>query len=120
METENVNGTIKVDANTITTSQNPIEAGVLSFSLESVKKVTWWKGLKIYDSENNMISLLSTTDQDHGPDTSKKFNAGDFDDTIKVEIWKAKGFGAHCCMKTALFKMTDCVGQNTLLLWKDE
>lgn len=115
-----VHGSFEVDGNTITTTQSGVKAGFLQFSLSSAKNVTWWKGIKVFDNKNNMILLLETTDEDHGPKPSRDFNISDFDDLIKVEIWKAKFLGIHCCMSTVFFKKSECLGKNTLLNWENE
>jgi len=121
MSTTPVNGSFTVDGNNvIQTSQSGITAGYLQFSLATSDNITWWKGIKIFDGKNNMICLLATQDQDHGPDTSKQFNLGAFDDEIRVEIWKAKAFGVHTPMATVNFKTSDCNGKNTLLYWKND
>lgn len=117
-----VNGNFKVDGDhdTIETSQSSIDSGYVQFTLEDSSNITWWKGIKVFDSQNNMISLLAMQDQDHGPDSSKKFSLSQFNDSIKVELWKAKFLGIHCCVETAFFKQSECNGKNTTLFWQND
>ncbi len=122
VKTEPVNGTFKVDGNhdTIKTSQSKIGPGYVQFTLEDAPTITWWKGIKLFDSQNNMISLIAMQDQDHGPDSTKTFPVSQFGDTIKVELWKAKTFGIHCCVGTAFFNTSECGGHNTTLFWQND
>lgn len=122
MKTEPVSGSFKVDGghDTIVTSQSSIEKGFIQFTLEDSPSITWWKGLKIFDHQNNMISLIAMQDQDHGPDSTKKFNSAQFGDVIKVELWKAKFLGIHSCVGTAHFSKSECDGKNTTLFWQND
>jgi len=117
-----VNGTFKVDGDhdTIKTSQSSIDAGYVQFTLEDSPNITWWKGIKVFDSQNNMIALVAMQDQDHGPDSTKKFALSQFSEVIKVELWKAKFLGVHSCVGTAHFKQSECDGKNTTLFWQND
>ena len=116
-----VNGSFKVDGNdTINTSQSSINVGSVQFTLEDSPSITWWKGIKVFDAQNNMISLVAMQDKDHGPDSTKEFATSQFGDVIKVELWKAKFLGVHSCVGTTHFKKSDCDGKNTTLFWQND
>ena len=122
VQTVPVEGEFKVDeTNVIKTSQSRIEAGYVQFSLSAAANITWWKGIKVFDSKGAMISLLVTQDQDRGPKPSQTFMRSSFsEDKIKVEIWKAKFLGVHTHMATVYFKTAECVGKCTDLRWMND
>ena len=123
IETTNPTAPITVDGdNKITLSQTGASsgAGYVQFSLSTASDVTWWKGIKVFNANNDNILLLSTQDGDHGPDLSKNISVGSFIDTIRVEIWKAKEFGIHRNVQTIFFSLADCDGKNTLFHWLND
>lgn len=122
MKTTPVNGSFTVDGGSdkINTSQSNNEIGKIQFTLEDSPKITWWKGIKVFDAHNNMISLVAMQDHDHGPDSTKEFTTAQFSDVIRVELWKAKFLGVHTCVGTAHFKKSDCDGKNTTLFWQND
>jgi len=116
-----VNGQFIVDGNNvIKTSQNDIEAGYVQFSLSVASNISWWKGIKIFDKTGNMVALISTQDNDRGPNSSRKMPLGDFGDQIRLEIWKAKGAGIHWNLDTVWVNLSECSGKNTLFYWVND
>src|SRR5262245_22493863 len=121
MNTVPVNGSFTVDGNNvIRTSQDQIESIFIQFSLETAPAILWWKGVKIFDVNNQMISLLANEDRDHGPDLSPKFTLDRFGEQIKVEIWKAKLLGVHAHVATVFFQTIECFGKLTRLTWEND
>ena len=121
VQTVPVNGEFKVDGdNVIKTSQRQIDHGHVQFSLSADRRISWWKGIKVFNARGEMVSLLPTQDESRGPVDSPKFPAGNFGDKIKVEIWKAKFLGVHTCVGTVYFSTDECSGHNTNLAWQND
>src|SRR5690349_2901033 len=72
------------------------QQGKITFSLSTVPRVTWWKGIKIFgDGTWNAVGLLETQNDNHGPVT-QSFDMSQFSDIAsRLEFWKAKTFGIH-------------------------
>jgi len=121
MNSKPVNKSFLVDgSDTINTSQSDLKKGFIQFSLENTVSMSWWKGIKIFDSQKNMISMIALQDHDHGPDSTKQFTTSQFGDIITIEIWKAKIFGVHTLIDTISFTKSDCDGKNTTLFWQND
>lgn len=84
-----------------------------TFSLKNEGKENWWKGVKVFDRQGNVICLLETEGNRRGPVSSRNFDRSAFGRSVKVEIWKAKTLGVHTKMKTIYLNYKDIVGKET-------
>jgi hypothetical protein len=113
--------TFKVDGNDgIVVRQVPIGSDSVEFALEVAPAITWWKGLKIYDRQGDMISLLATQDGDKGPKSSGPLTSARFGPQIEIEFLKAKAFGAHTGVGRMPFSLADVRGFRTIFYWESD
>src|SRR5438093_11528439 len=104
-----VNGSFTVDGNNvITTKQERIlqDPRFAELTVQTAPDITWWKAIKIFDLSGQMVCMLETEDQDHGPKTSTPLQIGppfNDNDVIRVEIWKGKTLGVHAHVDTVFF-----------------
>jgi hypothetical protein len=113
--------TFKVDGNDgIIVRQVPIGPNSVEFALEVAPTITWWKGLKIYDRQDDMISLLATQDDDKGPKASGPLPLDHFGPHIEIEFLKAKGFGVHTGVGRVPFALSDLRGFRTTFYWESD
>lgn len=116
--------TFKVDGNNnirkSINSNAKISNNTFKVTLSTTPQITWWKGIKIFDRNGQMICLLSTQDADHGPTTSQTLTKKQFDSKIKVEFWKAKAFGVHTHVATKYFKLSDFLNTETRFYWMND
>lgn len=92
----------------------------VQFSFSVNRNITWWKGIKVFDKNGNMVCMLSTQDSDHGPKYSKKFSLSQFGSKIKVEYWKAKAFGAHTHVGTDYIDLSTISKYDIGFGWKND
>lgn len=113
--------TFKVDGSDgIIVRQVPIGPDSVEFALEVAPTITWWKGLKIYDQQGDMISLLATQDGDKGPKSSGPLALARFGPNIEIEFLKAKAFGAHTGVGRMPFSLSDVRGFRTTFYWESD
>ncbi len=113
--------TFKVDDNDgIIVRQVPIGPDSVEFALEVAPTITWWKGLKIYDRQGEMISLLATQDDDKGPKASGPMTSDRFGPRIEIEFLKAKAFGVHTGVGRVPLQLSDVLGFRTTFYWESD
>lgn len=113
--------TFKVDGNDgIIVRQVPIGPNSVEFVLEVAPTITWWKGLKIYDRQGDMISLLATQDDDKGPKASGPLDLDRFGPRIEIEFLKAKAFGVHTGVGRVSYPLSDVRGFRTTFYWESD
>lgn len=90
----------------ITVSKSPLEnATLVTFTLILDPAITWWKELKFFDKNNNVLAEVSNTDNGFGPYTFSIL-AGNLDGGVLL-ISKAKTFGIH----TGMYEIRDLLSQ---------
>lgn len=102
----------KRNSNTSTTT--------LRFSLSTASNVTWYKSIKIFDKNNNLLEEIGMQDDQHGPLSSKTYDKSKFNNTVKVEFWKAKAFGIHTHVATKMFDLDGLLGNKTSFTWMND
>jgi hypothetical protein len=113
--------TFQVDGNDgIIIRQVAIDPDSVEFALEVAPAITWWKGLKIYDRQGGMISLLATQDDDKGPKASGPLAVDRFGTRIEIEFLKAKLLGTHTEVGRVPFQLSDLRGFRTTFYWQND
>lgn len=113
--------TFKVDGyDGIIVRQVPIAPGRVEFALAVAPTITWWKGLKVFDRDGKMISLLATQDDDKGPKASGPLAANRFGPRIEIEFHKAKVLGVHTRVARVPFLLSDVQGFRTTFYWESD
>ncbi len=114
-----LNNDFRVDGNLLSSWVQPLQnSDVTQFCLKASSHVSWWKGLKILDSQGKLINLIVTQDESRLSCTSDIPNsrlAGG-----KIEFWKAKTFGAHTYMDSAKIDVNQVKGNKITITWWDE
>lgn len=85
-----------------------------TFSFKNEAKESWWKGVKVFDRQGNVICLLETEGNSRGPVYSRNFDRSAFSGRVKVEVWKAKTLGVHTKMATIYLSYDDIIGKETV------
>lgn len=99
----------------------PIASGT-QVCLEFSGNVSWWKGVKTFDTNNSFLGFVARSDS-AGRMQCDTFGAGELGlngETAKVELWKAKAFGVHTHMSTLLFDPTDVNEKRVVFRWVAE
>ena len=106
-----------VDGNEVQSSWAQSQSGKTEFCLEASTNVSWWKGIKVFDSQNRNIGLMVTQDD-------SRLNCMTFDNSQlvggKLEFWKAKGFGVHTYVETLAINHNNINGKKVTIHWVNE
>ena len=101
------------DQSALTQSQS----GKTEVCLEASSNVSWWKGIKVFDTQGKNIGLMVTQDQ-------SRLNCMTFDNSQlaggKLELWKAKGFGVHTYVETLALNHSNINGKKVTIHWINE
>src|SRR5579864_5426327 len=90
----------------ITIAKSPLaDTTLVTFTLILDPAITWWKELKFFDKNNNVLGEVSNADNGFGPYTFS-IPAGSLDGSVLV-ISKAKAFGVH----TGMYEIFDLLSQ---------
>jgi len=81
------------------------DATMVTFTLVLDPVITWWKELKFFDKNNNVLAEVSNSDNGFGPYTFSIL-AGNLDGAVLL-ISKAKTFGVH----TGMYEIRDLMSQ---------
>ena len=92
--------------------------GTLTVALRSGLNIEWWKGIKVFGSDNSIeIGLVETENRSRGPSTVTlkvgEFNPGQ----ARLEFWKAKLFGVHTDVAHYTFDPEAFAGQTLNFSW---
>lgn len=108
-----------VDGNTLQPKVESLQTSDRTqFCLKASSNVSWWKGLKIFNSQGQQISLIVTENDSRLSCTTAISNsslAGG-----KIEFWKAKGFGVHSHMDSAKIDASKVKGKKITITWMNE
>ncbi|ACB53476.1 unknown [Crocosphaera subtropica ATCC 51142] len=114
-----LNSYFRVDGNQLSSTVQPLQnSNVTQFCLQASSNVSWWKGLKILDSQGKQISLIVTENDSRlscTPNIQNSRLAGG-----KIEFWKAKTFGAHTYMDSARIDVNQVKGKKITINWINE
>jgi len=95
--------------------------GYIKFCLSSSKKVTWWKGIKVFgDHTSSAKALLVTQDADNGPSCRSIKTTDLGENTSRLEFWKAKAFGVHTEMVRYTFYPSHYDGLELDFSWMND
>lgn len=84
------------DRISVTTNFDTVAGSQIMVCLESAPGITWWKGVKLLDWNNNDLALIFTQDGNHGRTCTTSL----LSDIKQLELWKAKALGVHTHMYT--------------------
>lgn len=92
------------------------------FCLELGSNVSWWKGIKIFNSRHSSLGLISRSDNAKRRicDTFTTAELKEGQSAAKIEFWKAKGFGVHTHMDTLEFSPSSIAGKRVIFNWVKE
>lgn len=105
--------------NVLTHYEPKMDRNHVTFSFEVNQNITWWKGIKVFNEDGDMICLLSTQDNDKGPKFSKRFSAS-YCGKVKIEYWKAKAFGVHTHVGTEYIDLGTLRDYNIGFEWEND
>lgn len=92
------------------------------FCLELGSNVSWWKGIKIFNTKHSSLGLISRSDNAKRR-ICDTFTAAELEGgqaAAKIEFWKAKGFGVHTHMDTLEFSPSSVAGKRVVFNWVKE
>lgn len=110
--------TIKTDdsADEIELSIEKGEPDKVTFCLKTVASITWWKGIHIFAPNNkDVIGLLATSDQDHGP-SCRSIETAELG--TRLEFLKAKAFGVHTGVGNYSYSPKVHAGNKLTFTWR--
>lgn len=84
------------DRISVTTTSDIVAVSEIRVCLESAPGITWWKGVKLLDWNNNDLALIFTENGNHGRTCTTSL----LSDIKQLELWKAKALGVHTHMYT--------------------
>lgn len=107
--------------------RSPGYGGLLQFRFATAPSISWWKAIKIFDKDGNVLVYatggpndskmdMELQDSDHGPEIVY-YEPSKFNEDIKVEFWKAKAFGIHTHVGTKYFKKSEIQRKELALTW---
>lgn len=103
---------------TVSLEITPDTADRVTFVLEKVSSITWWKAIELYSSSGRLLSRAELQDGDNGP-TEFCIRTTDLDNA-KLVLAKAKAFGIHTPMYE-LQGLTAHAGDRMRFIWlRDE
>lgn len=114
-----IQGNIKIEGiDQVSASQSSLTAtNKIKFSLTKTSSIDWWKAVKIYDKEGNLLQSLELENTKNGSINSQEFDLSKFNGNIRIELWKQKTFGVKLPVKILYLDRIDCKGKNTLFHW---
>lgn len=113
-----VGGTDKISITSV--QEHETEANVVRFNFATAPEVTLWKGVKVYDKNDNEILFLETENGHHGLGFLNRFDISQFGEEIKVEFWKEKESNKRTLVETKYFKSSDLNGFISVLYWMND
>lgn len=99
---------------TVTLDITPGTADRVTFVLEKVSSITWWKAIELYSSSGRLLCRAELQDGDNGP-TEFCIRTTDLANA-KLILAKAKAFGIHTPMYE-LQGLTAHAGQRMRFIW---
>jgi hypothetical protein len=121
-----INETLKIDAAkevTVKTTDNlkhgKLDLGTIKIRMNTESGVTWWRGIKVFDSRGNAM-LIEKQDGKYLTSDALEVNRGRLGRTVKIELWKAKFLGAHTHMRTLTYDAERLNGRTLTITWNKE
>ena len=109
------------DNDTIRFSIQDGKAETIEICLQSIKSVTWWKGIKIFkDASWTEVGIIETVDAKHGPSCMRIALSEFQDNASRLELWKAKALGVHTDIGHYTFKPRQLSGKRLLFVWEKD
>lgn len=94
------------------------DPGRLEIEFSSAPNITWWKSVQVRNANDEILLMLETQDQDHGP-KSGSLNVDELEGAT-IQFHKAKAFGVHTGMYRLPPDLTTRGGQRIIFGWDED